>query len=82
LLWYCDRIPNDELAWDRIDLTIMGVTFRDPVYVEMITGKVFKLDRSAWNSEGGNTMFTQLPMWDSPIMLAERAQVELRNVSE
>lgn len=47
LLWYSDRIPDDELAWDRIDLTIKGVTFRDPVYVEMITGKVFELDRSA-----------------------------------
>lgn len=82
LLWYSDRIPDDELAWDRINLTIKGVTFRDPVYVEMITGKVFELDRSAWKSEDRSTAYTQLPMWDSPIMLAERAQVELRKVSQ
>jgi len=78
LLWYSDQIPSDDLAWERVDLTVKGVTFDDPIYVEMITGKVFELDRSAWKSEGGNTTFTQLPVWDSPMMLAERAQVKLR----
>ena len=78
MLWYSDQIPSDDLAWERVDLTVKGVTFQDPVYVEMITGKVFELDKSAWKSEGGNTTFTQLPVWDSPMMLAERAQVKLR----
>ena len=78
LLWYSDEIPNDELVWDKVDVTVKGVTFQEPVYVEMITGKVFELDKSAWRSEGGNTRLTQLPVWDSPMMLAERAQVELR----
>jgi len=66
------------LAWDKVDLTVKGVTFKDPICVEMITGKVYELDKSAWKSEGGNTMLTQLPVWDSPMMLAEREQVELR----
>jgi len=78
LLWYSDETPSDDLSWDKVDLTIKGVTFQDPVYVEMITGKVFELDTSAWKSEGGNTTLMQLPIWDSPMMLAERAQVELR----
>ncbi len=78
LVWYNDEIPSDELAWDKIDVTIKGVTFRDPVYVEMITGKVFELGKSAWKSDGGNTTLTQLPMWDSPMMLAERTQVDLQ----
>ena len=77
-MWYSDEIPSDELAWDKVDVTIKGAAFRDPVYVEMITGKVFELGRSAWKSDGGNTTLTQLPMWDSPMMLAERAQVDLQ----
>ncbi len=78
LLWYSDQVPSDTLAWDRVDVTIKGATFQNPVYVEMITGKVFALDPSAWKCEGGNTILTQLPLWDSPIMLAEREQVVLR----
>ena len=82
LIWYSDKVPGDELAWDQVNLTIKGVAFKDPVYVEMITGKVFDLDKSAWVSEGGNTTLTQVPVWDSPMMLAERAQAELRKVAE
>ncbi len=78
LLWYGDQIPSDDLAWDQVDLTIQGATFQDPVYVEMITGKVYELDRSAWKSDAGNTAFKALPIWDSPMMLVERDQVELK----
>ncbi len=78
LLWYSDQIPGDDLAWDKVDVTVKGVTFQDPVYVEMITGKVYELDKSAWKSADGNTTLRQLPVWDSPTMLAERDQVALR----
>jgi hypothetical protein len=47
----------------------------------MIAGKVYELDKSAWKSEGGNTALTQLPVWDSPMMLAERGQVEMQKES-
>ncbi len=82
LLWYSDEIPSDELAWESVELTIKGVTFRDAVYVEMISGKVFEPDRSDWKSEGENTLFREFAMWDSPMMLVERTQIELRNTSE
>jgi hypothetical protein len=78
LAWYSDKIPSDELKWDLVDLTIKGVKFQDPVYVEMITGKVYEIGRSDWQSAGQNTAFARLPAWDSPVMIAERAQVEMR----
>lgn len=78
LVWYGDQIPSDELKWDLVDLTIKNTTFQDPVYVEMITGKVYNLDKTAWKNADGSVTFTQLPVWDSPVMIAERAQVELK----
>jgi len=78
LIWYGDRIPSDELKWDRVDLTVNGAAFQDPVYVEMISGKVYQLDKQSWTARGTNTELKGLPVWDSPVMLAERAQVELR----
>ena len=53
-------------------MTIQGVTFKNPVYVESITGEVYELDNATGKSAGGNTTFAQLPTWDSPVMLAER----------
>jgi len=78
LLWFSDKIPSDELEWDKVNLTIKGVTYKDPVYVEMITGKVFDLGEGGCKSIDGNTVLTQVPVWDSPMMLVERAQVDLR----
>lgn len=78
LVWYSDAIPSDDLKWDRIELTIKRVVFQDPVYVEMITGRVYELDKTTWTSSGENTRCVQFPVWDSPIMIAERTQVELR----
>ena len=78
LVWYGDQIPSDELKWDLVDVTIKKARFKDPVYVEMITGKVFDIDKSAWKAAGDGVKFTQLPVWDSPMMLVERGQVDLK----
>ncbi len=78
LVWYKDQIPSDELKWDPIDLTIKKATFKDPVYVEMITGKVYEIDKSNWKAQGDGVVFKQLPVWDSPMMIAERTQVAMR----
>ena len=78
LIWYKDQTPSDDLTWDPVTLTIKGVKFQDPVYVEMITGRVYEIDKSTCTTAGKDTQFTKLPLWDSPIMLAERAQVPLR----
>jgi len=78
LVWYSDKVPSDELVWDKVSLTVKGATFKDPVYVEMVTGKVFDLDKASWSSAGADTTFKGLPVWDSPMMLAERGHVPLR----
>jgi len=78
LLWYNDQVPGDALTFDSVALRVKGVTFKDPVYVEMITGKVYELEAGSWSVAAGDTSFKQLPVWDSPILLAERGQVPLR----
>jgi hypothetical protein len=79
LFWQCDEVPSDAVQWDPVDLTIQHAKFQDPVYVEMITGKVYELDRSCWKAEGETVTFTKLPVWDSPVMVAERSQVDLED---
>jgi hypothetical protein len=81
LLWYSNKIPSDALKWDPVDLTIQGASFRDPVYVEMITGKVYELDRPSRKKDGKAVSFTKLPVWDSPMMIAERSKVDLKQLS-
>ena len=78
LLWYNDRIPSDDLKRDLVDITIKGISFKDPVYVEMITGKVYEIPRYNRRIIDNDTKFQDLPLWDSPVMIAERSQVKMK----
>ena len=77
LVWYDDRIPSDDLHWDLVDLTVEQAHFKDPVYVEMISGKVCEIAKANWHDTLAGVAFANLPVWDSPVMIAERSQVPL-----
>lgn len=79
MLWYSDRIPSDDLAWDLVDITIEDITFHDPVFVEMITGKIYEIPHYNRTVTGNDTKFQDLPVWDSPVMIVERSQVTFKN---
>jgi hypothetical protein len=78
LVWYKDQIPSDELKFDLVNLNVKGVKFQDPVFVEMITGRVYEIDKSKVKISGENTSITALPVWDSPVMISERSLVNLK----
>lgn len=78
LLWYKDQIPCDELTWDLVELTFLNENFKDPVFVEMISGKVYDIDRSDWENKGKDVHFLRLPVWDSVVMLAERTAIDYK----
>jgi hypothetical protein len=51
--------------------------FKDPVYVEMISGKIYEIDKSDWSTNDQYTRFKKLPIWDSPMMILERSQINM-----
>jgi len=77
LVWYKDQIPGDELKWDLVTLTIKNTTYKDPVYVEMVSGKVFEIDPADWANKETDVVFKKLPVWDSVMMIAERSLINL-----
>jgi polysaccharide biosynthesis protein PslG len=78
LTWYKDQIPGDELKWDLVNLTIKDVNFKDPVYVEIISGKVFEISKQDWTNNDKDVTFKNLPVWDSPVLIAERSAIVLK----
>ena len=78
LAWYAHRIPSDALVFDTVRLSVPGVSFKDPVWMDMVTGRVFEIDPKDVETQGGTTAFRRLPVWDSPVLLAERGNVELK----
>lgn len=81
MMWYRDQIPNNRLTWDQIEISIDGLMLKDPVYVEMITGRVYSIPKYHGAQIGGRTKFTGLPVWDSPIVIIERSAVKFTNTA-
>jgi hypothetical protein len=77
LVWQHDRTPTDDLKWEITRLKVEGVAFKDPVYVELISGKVYALPPDSRQSTDNSVTFHGLPLWDSVIMIAERSQVPI-----
>ena len=74
--WFAQDRPGNQLGFDRVKLPVWG-RIENPVWVDMITGRVFEIPASLFDLEETRTVFRDLPMWDSPVLIADRSSVEL-----
>lgn len=76
--WFSDSRPSSRIEFDRITLEIPGQIVR-PVWVEMITGRIFEFDAKNVSYQNGKTVLTDVPMWDSPVIIAEYVSAPRRS---
>ena len=74
--WFCDRMPSADLGFEHVDLDIPE-RLESPVWIEMITGRVFEIPGSAVAWRDGVMTLKGVPMWDSPVIVASRRAVTL-----
>ena len=75
--WYSDGVPSGVLGFDRVTLRVPDRIER-PIWTDMITGRVFEIPAGKMKHEKGVTVLSDVPMWDSPVMVTDRACVPLR----
>ena len=68
--WFSDSRPSNRLEFDRVTIKVPGLLYH-PLWVDMITGRIFEFDASNVRHEKGTTVLTDVPMWDSPVMIAD-----------
>jgi hypothetical protein len=71
-IWLSGAPPAESNAATPADLVFTGVRFDEPVYADLLTGKVYALPNAA-----GGSSFRQVPLHDWPILIADRALVPL-----
>ena len=77
-LWFTDERPSSLLEFDRVTVSFPGKKVVDPVWVDMITGRVFEIPAESVKYENDATVLSNIPMWDSPVMITDRLSVPLR----
>lgn len=77
VMWYDDKIPSDDLEWDRLDIEIKELPLKDPVLIDIVTGKVYDMNKQLYRNMGKDIKLRDFPVWDSPMLLIERDFVKL-----
>ena len=76
-LWFSDKQPDDALTTQSVDVTLRGVTFKEPVYVDLLSGQVYEIPKKNWQKQAEGIEFRKLPLLDIPILITEKATVVL-----
>lgn len=71
-LWLDKNVPTNSFKTTIKKITIKNCYFSEPVWVDLMTGKVWKISKSQWSRNGNGCTFN-IPVYDSPILIAEKS---------
>ncbi len=75
--WDRSGVPSERTAPEPGSIIVRGLPFREPVYCELISGEVYELPEGAFHQEGDVALFREIPLWDSPVVVAEKSILPL-----
>ena len=76
-VWFNSQAPVDSNATTPVDLVFPGAKFTEPVYADLLTGQIYDIPRRRWSSADGAVTFKQMPIYDSPVLIAEKAALRI-----
>ncbi|GAB3180598.1 GH39 family glycosyl hydrolase [Telluribacter humicola] len=77
-LWSAEARPADEYGPKPTTITVENARFTSPVLVDLISGKVFEVPRAQWKRSGSGYVFTNVPVPDYPVLIAEKGALSLK----
>lgn len=75
-IWNNEYIPTNTNISNNQNITILNGNFDQPVYVDMLTGAIYEIPENQIDRKGAKTVFKQLPIYDSPILIADKSNLK------
>ena len=76
-LWRNEAAPAEANTATPIDLLLTRGDFKQPVLVDVRTGVVYKIPAERWTRKAGGAEFRGLPVYDSPLLIAEQSVLQI-----
>ncbi len=75
-LWRSSHKPGERPGMERVRVET-GVRFKDPVWADLLSGKVHDLEDGLWKTVPGGCAFEGIPVYDSVVLIADRETIPL-----
>ncbi len=77
-IWSDDFIPTESTQTRNLTFTFINGNIDQPIYVDIITGGVYEIPTSQWKKAGNVYTFTNIPVYDAPILIADKSLITLQ----
>jgi hypothetical protein len=77
-LWFDGKIPNNLFTTTPTDITIENGNFKNPVFVDLMTGHVYEIPKTQWNKTKNQVIFKQIPVYDAPVLIVEKEVLNIK----
>lgn len=74
-IWKDEAIPMDQDPVDQWDFVFAGSHFKNPVWIDILTGRVYQIPMNRWKRKEGLDCFENIPVYDGPVLLADQSAV-------
>lgn len=74
-LWDNSGTPDDAFVTRPARVEVKGLHFQEPVWVDLVSGRIYAIPADQVAKEGDSTVFTELPLYDAPMLIAEKGLV-------
>lgn len=75
-------LPTDVNHFTDINITLTPADIDDPVWVDMRDGTVRSIPPASWSRNGDTCIFHNIPIYDSPILIADRSVIPLASLKD
>jgi hypothetical protein len=76
-VWLHNGIPQTDNRKLLTDIHIPDGKFSDPVYVDLLSGAVYRIPKNRWTRKGSAYEFRKIPVYDSPVLITDKSNLHL-----
>jgi hypothetical protein len=81
-LWRSSHRPGERAEVERLTATLPGLQFSQPLWVDLLSGKAYRIAPSLVTAKDGGTEFRELPVYDSVVLIVEQNAIRLSPVAK
>ncbi|MDO5580353.1 MAG: beta-galactosidase [Planctomycetia bacterium] len=75
VFWDSSSHPDNDNATVPGQLTLKGISFKEPVWVDTVSGAIYAIPKDRILRSGDSIAFKDIPLYDAPVFIAEKAML-------